>query len=162
LPRSPTHLTRRIRVRIASPGLDRRLAAGEDPSSDATLACRSAQLLSKRARRRIALGLKRVLSDRPDRAVCSAALSCNWRAVEIARPALEQLATALRSRDSVHPRGVALSNVLLTEPCSALYQPAYADELYELAREALFALAPDGAASSLRREEERSRWMSLR
>lgn len=80
------------------------------------------------------------------------AVPCNWQAVEIARPALEQLATALRSRESSQPRGVALTRVLLTEPCSALYWPDYVEELYEVAREALFALGPDGAADRVQEE----------
>jgi hypothetical protein len=66
--------------------------------------------------------------------------------VRIARPALEQLAAALRSRDSVQPQGVALAQLLLTEPSSALYQPADPDELYRAAREALLALGTGRAA----------------
>jgi hypothetical protein len=132
-------------VRFVASRLDGRLAAGEDPSSNVGLACRSGQLLSWRARRGIARGLERVWSQRPEAAELSAAVPCDWQAVKVARPALEQLAQALRSLELVRPQGVALSKGLLTEPCSALYRSAYPDELYEVAREALFALLPDQA-----------------
>jgi hypothetical protein len=83
----------------------------------------------------------------PGHAVLSAAASVDERAAEIARPALQQLASALRSRADVAPRGVAIARILLTEPSSALYRPAYREELYELARAALFALGSGEAAS---------------
>ncbi len=84
----------------------------------------------------------------PGHAVLSAAVAVDERAVELARPALQQLASALRSRADVEPRGVAIAQILLTEPCSALYRPAYREELYELARAALFALGSRGAAGT--------------
>jgi hypothetical protein len=84
----------------------------------------------------------------PGHAVLSAAVAVDERAVDVARPALQQLALALRSRADVEPRGVAIARMLLTEPSSALYRPAYREELYELARMALFALGPGEAAST--------------
>src|SRR5204862_1712122 len=116
----------------------------EDSSGDGALACRSMQLVSERSRRRLAQGLERACSSRAHRAVLSAAIPVDGRAVELARPAMQQLATALRSWQAVEPRGVALTRILLTEPCSALYRPAYREELYELAREALVALGSQG------------------
>ena len=142
-----------MRVRFAASRVDAQIAAGEDMTGDAALSCRCAQLVSKRGRRRIARGLERVWCQRPEWAVLSAAVPCNWQAVRIARPALQQLAAALRSRKSIRPQGVALSKVLLTEPCSALYRPAYPTELYEVAREALFALLPYQVADGMPGEE---------
>ena len=72
----------------------------------------------------------------PRHGVLSAAVAVDEHAVEIARPALRQLASALRSHEDVQPRGVAITRILLTDPSSALYRPAYREELYELAREA--------------------------
>ena len=83
----------------------------------------------------------------PGHAVLSAAVAVDEHAVEAARPALLQLALALRSRADVDPRGVALTRVLLTEPSSALYRPASREELYELARTALFALGSREAST---------------
>jgi hypothetical protein len=137
---------RGVLARLAAPRLDGRLAAGEDPSSEVALASRSMQLVSRRSRRRLAVGLERASSSRPEHAALSAAVPVDGRAVEVARPAMQQLARALRSRQAVEPRGVALTQILLTEPCSALYRPAYREELYELAREALFALGSPGTA----------------
>jgi hypothetical protein len=82
----------------------------------------------------------------PGHAVLSAAVAVDEHAVEVARPALQQLASALRSRADVEPHGVAITQILLTEPSSALYRPAYREELYELARAALFALGSREAA----------------
>jgi hypothetical protein len=120
------------------------------------LASRTAQLCSMRARRRIASGLERVTTRR-DRPVLSAAIPFDWKAVQLARPALEQLAVALRSRQSVRPRGVVLTRLLLTEPSSPLYRPAYAEELYEVAREALFALGPEAAGAGGAARQQRVR-----
>jgi hypothetical protein len=131
-------------VRVAAPELDVRLARGEAPSGDDALDCRSAQLVSKRSRRQLARGLERAWSAQPEHAVFSAAVWVNWRAVEIGRPALQQLAAALRSRESIQPRGAAIAHVLLTDGCSPLYRPTYREQLYEVAREALLALRPPG------------------
>ena len=60
--------------------------------------------------------------------------------MQVARPALMQLAQALRSRERVGVRGVALTQTLLTHPESPLYRSRHPDELYQWAREALFAL----------------------
>jgi hypothetical protein len=68
------------------------------------------------------------------------------RAVQLAAPALEQLADALNHRESVNVRGVALARVLLTEPTSPLYRPSHPEALYEAARHALLALLTDADA----------------
>jgi hypothetical protein len=128
--------------------LDRRLAAGEDPSGDAALELRSRQLISQPARGQIACGLNRVLSERSRWELLSPAIPCDEEAVRLAGPALEQLARAIRSRESVRSEGMALAHLLLTEPLSVLYQPRHAEQLYEAARAALFALGPDRLVSA--------------
>jgi hypothetical protein len=143
-----TTFVRGVVARVAARRLDARLAAGEDPLSDVVLACRSRRLASVRSRRRLARGLERAWSMPPGQAVLSAAVPVDERAVAVARPALQQLAWALRWRADVEPCGVAITRILLTEPCSALYQPAYPEELYELARAALLALGSHEAAGT--------------
>jgi hypothetical protein len=155
--RSRILLPRRVWMHVAGRALDDRLAGGEEPSSDPALAARARYLLSRRPRDTIVRGLERVLSEPTRRASLSAAMSCDPAAVEVARPALEQLARALRSREGLEPRGVAVTHILLTEPLSALYRPAHRDELYEAAREALFALGPDRARGRTAKPEERER-----
>src|SRR5437588_12788907 len=133
-----------LRVRFAGLRLDARLAAGEDPSCDPVLALRSAQLASWRTRRRIAAGLERVCRRVERRVGLSAGVPAHAGAVEVSRPALLQLAAALRCRDSVRAQGMALAQRLLIEAEGPLYNPERPEALYEAAREALLALGPDG------------------
>ena len=132
-------------------------ARDENPRSDAGVPYRARRLVSIRTRRRIAASLELICDGRPELARLSAAAPVDERAVEIARPALLQLARALRSRAGVEPRGVALAYALVTDPYSALYRPAYRDELYEIARETLFALGPNLAGTRTERATSRGR-----
>jgi hypothetical protein len=117
-----------------------RLAAGEDPFSSPALALRATQLASRRLRRRLAGGLEHALSAEHAPGALTAAIPVDPEAVEIARPVLEELVEVLRAPERVGVRGVALTQLLLTEPGSPLYASAYPEELYEQAREALSAL----------------------
>ena len=128
--------------RLASPRLDAELAGGEDPCSSPLLARRAAHLVTRRTRCQTAAAVECVCSERGPRPVFSAAIPIDRRAVEVARPALGQLAWALRSRSSVESRGVALTRRLLVDGTGPLYRPARAEELYEVARRALLALGP--------------------
>ena len=156
VPWPPAAVLERVRARLAAPALDARIAAGEDPSSDVALACRSVQLVAPRALRRLAGGLERLLSERDARAGLSAAAPVDRRAVLIARPALEQLAAALRSRRALQPRGVALAQALLTEPASVLYRPSHPEQLYEAARDSLLALGLDCRVAPCNFDQRRS------
>jgi hypothetical protein len=91
-------------------------------------------------RRKLAAAIESLQGDRARRAGFSAAVPVDGQAVAIGEPALAQLAGALRDRDAVAVRGVALSKLLLTEPSSPVYRPADPDAVYAAAREALFAL----------------------
>jgi hypothetical protein len=135
-----TTFVRGVWARVAAPRPDAHLVAGEHPLNDDVLACRSGRPVSRRWRRRLASGLDRRLSPTPGDALLSAAVAVDKHAVDVARPALQQLASALRSLADVEPRGVAMTQVLLTEPCRPLHRPAYGEELYEPARAALFGL----------------------
>ena len=146
-----TTFVRGVLARVAARRLYARLAAGEDPLSDVALACHSRQLVSGRSRQRLACGVDRACAMPPGHAVLSAAVAVDEHAGEVARPALQQLASTVRSSVDIEPRGVAITQVLLTEPAGALYRPAYREELYELARAALFALGSREAASAGRR-----------
>src|SRR6202012_4646643 len=97
-------------------------------------------------RRGLVQGLERVLAPPPHRPSFSSAVTANRHAVQVARPALEQLAQALRSRGAHRARGVVLTPQLLTDPGSALPPPAEPDDLHEAARQALLALIPDPAS----------------
>lgn len=127
-------------VRLAAPWLDARLAAGEDPFSSSALALRAARLTSGRLRRRLAGSLEHARSRARAAGALSPVIPVDAEAVEIAWPVLEQLADALRSRNRVGVRGMALTHILLTRPGSALYASRYPEELYDRVREALLAL----------------------
>jgi hypothetical protein len=133
-----------LRARLAGGGFDARLAAGEDPAGDPALAVRAVQLTRPRARMRFACGLERVCSDSRPRAAFSSAIPVNYRAVGVARPALGQLSAALRDREAVDARGVALAQAILTDLTGPLYRPAAEDALCEATREALLALSASG------------------
>jgi hypothetical protein len=129
------------RAFIGAASLDRRLAQGVDPSCDALLQRRAAMLLSRRRRRQIAAGLRGVLATRPDTRR-RRGIPPDAEALAVARPAIEQLERAIRSRRSVRPEGLALTLRLLTELDSVLYCPATPTDVYEAARQALLALVP--------------------
>src|SRR4051794_7219635 len=127
-------------VRLAAPGLDARLARGDDPFSSPALALRGARLASRRLRKQVASGIEHALGPKAGEGALSSSVPVDAIAIAIARPALEQLAEAMRSRDRIGVRGAALAHLLVTAPTSPLYAAGYPDELYERAREALLAL----------------------
>lgn len=139
---------RRVWSRLNAAQLDARLATGQDPRASAAFACRAEQLVSGRSRRQLAAAVERVCLRRHERAAFSAAIPTDGQAIELARPALEQLARALRSDEPVQPGGVALTKVLLTDGTSALYRPAYPEELYDMVRRSLRLLGPAGQTTT--------------
>jgi len=132
---------RRLRVLLNRPGLDARLAQGEPPSDDASLALRAAQLCAPRTRTRVASCLERAMAD-DGRPGLSAAVPINRRAVQSARPYLVQLIETLRSPAPVAPQGVARARQLLTNAASPLYPPAQPADLRHAAGQALWELDP--------------------
>lgn len=130
----------RARAWLAAPRLDADLAWGHGPDGDALVGLRAAQLVSPRTRKRLAATLEHVCTDGDRRESVSSAIPVHSTAVDVARPALEQLASALRSEGPVRARGVALTELLLTEPTSALYAPRRPESLDGAARQALVAL----------------------
>jgi hypothetical protein len=127
-------------VRIAGPRLDARLTAGEYPFGTPALALRAARLVSRRLRRQLVAGLEHACGTHQGEQALSCTIAVDRAAVDIARPALEQLARALLARERPDVHGVALTRLLLTHPASPLYEPCYPEELHERVREALLAL----------------------
>jgi hypothetical protein len=134
------NLAPQISVRLAAGRLDALLAAGDDPFGSAALALRAAQLASRRTRAQLATGLDHALARERDPGALTAAAPVDADAVELAQPALKQLTHALRARERVAIRGLAITQLLLSRPDSALYAARYPEQLYERAREALLAL----------------------
>ncbi len=132
----------RLRARLRTAALDRRLAAGADPDRDVALALHARRLLDPVARRRLADSLLR-----------SVALSGVRQSVASPRPAipvhvahcaplLEALADRLAGDRVVTPRGVAAVRVLLTEGDGPLYASRSGGALHVVIAEALAALEP--------------------
>ena len=131
----------RLAVRLHHWALTRRLAEGADPGSDRQLALRARALMTPRERRRVARGIEEVLSAAEDPHFhLTAAAPLDVPAVLLARADLQALATELRSRNTVNARGVALSEMLLIDAESPLYEPDEPDALRDAARAAAEAL----------------------
>jgi hypothetical protein len=150
-PRSPSRSRRAGRVRAALNAslhgweLDRQLAAGCDPESDAALAVRARRITSSRSRRRIADGLARVVgSVEPAPRAFTAAARPDGAEVIAARTVLMSLERRLRGEAQIAPAGAAMLGLLLIDCTGPLYQPTAVGELGSRLRAAAAALEPAG------------------
>jgi hypothetical protein len=123
--------------------LDRELAAGADPETNAVLAVRARRLTGPRGRKLVIDGLAGALSRATDgTAGFSAAVRPQARELRDASAVLTALEARLRGSEPVSARGVALLRVLLTDVASPLYQPSAPGELASRLRAAAAALEP--------------------
>jgi hypothetical protein len=136
-------LPTRLLARLRSHELDRRLAAGASPDSEALLSLRARELESVPVRRRLAAGYRLRLSA-SRRSPHPADRSIPLARVEIRRcgALVEQLATLLESGTPADPRGVARASLLLTEGNSPLYARANSATLETTLQNAIDALPP--------------------
>lgn len=126
-PPRDTYLTR-LRVRLRRDGLDRRIAAGEDPLSDADLGRRAAQLAEADTRRRIAATIDRVIDDAAGPPVpFSSKVPLARDAIVTCAPRLCQIAGRLEGNGAVAARGIAQAAMLVREGDSPLYSPQISD-----------------------------------
>jgi hypothetical protein len=136
-----------VLARVHGRDLEHRLVAGEDPSGDAMLSARAAQLTAHRLRTATADSLQRVL-DRardPDGWCRSGAIPALRDEVLIAEPALVILIGRLRDRYPVWPVGVARARRLLADRDGPLHSLSEPGELRRCAHVALAEL-DDGRA----------------
>jgi hypothetical protein len=111
----------RLRVRIRQRVLDREIAAGLRPDSDAARALRAQQLTSTPERRRVAADLAHILETADKRHAQPAARLTEAHAqVLAARHDLIVLIDALRGQRAVSARGVALARQLIEPSGSPL------------------------------------------
>jgi hypothetical protein len=134
----------RARAWLRARWLDDRLARGADPRSDRELELRAHRICSEASRKRLARALERLMRDarQPDRLI--------RRQVPVRRAAicdcaedLDALIRRLRDGQPVDPRGIALTERLLTDGASPLYHEAAAPLCYTT-RFARLALDPLG------------------
>jgi hypothetical protein len=131
----------RLRVGIGRFGLDRRLAAGEDPGRSPELALRARQITTHRAQLALAMRIERILreADRPEPALTARA-PLQRAAVHGARPALLSLVDTLRAGGPCAREGMARVHLLLSDGCGALWAPSEAGTLDRETRRAINAL----------------------
>src|ERR1700753_1731946 len=126
-PPRDTSMTR-LRVRLRRDGLDRRIAAGEDPYGDADLGRRAAQLTELGTRRQIAATIDRLIdeADGPP-APLSSKVPLARGAIVLCAPRLCEIACRLEGDQEVAARGVAQAAMLVHEGASPLYSPQISD-----------------------------------
>jgi hypothetical protein len=134
----------RLRAGWAREELDRRLAEGADPSTEPLLEARAERLVAPASRATLAAGLERVVVTAHEPAArLSSAVPVRRGPVAGARHELMGLAGELRHMPDPRPRGVAMAERLLTEPCSVLFTASSSDEVARAARDAVDHMRPD-------------------
>ena len=107
--RTGTSLAVRIRTRVRRGRLDRQLAAGADPTTNAELELRALQLRSTAERARIANALVETLGDARRTEPVTVRPRPQRAAVRDAADEILALALRLREDRPVDPRGVAMA-----------------------------------------------------
>jgi hypothetical protein len=144
----------RIRARCLAARLDRELARGARPETNADLAARAVRLTSMRSRRELARSLQRILAaglpagNRGEMVAADPSLRVARqphvpiRRERISRSAseLEELAAHLVQPGPVPARGVAMVYQLLTDGGGPLYRRACRDDLTAIVEQATHAL----------------------
>jgi len=122
--------------------LDRRLAEGTNPTTDPLRAMRARQLGSRRYRRALSAGLRRLVAEgcATDAAWRVAVPPVNRDAVRDAREPLLSLARKLVECERPCPRAVALASFLVCDPASPAYWEPTGATLADLASAALGAI----------------------
>jgi hypothetical protein len=136
-PRTPPGIWMQVWLRRAE--LDRRLAEGTNPTTDRLRAVRARQLTSRRYRRALAVGLRRLVAEACDPAPLqrSPGPPLNRHAVVDARDPLLSLSRRLVECENPCPRAVALASYLVCDPDGPAYWSATGATVAELARTAL-------------------------
>jgi hypothetical protein len=142
-------LPTRLLARLRSPGLDRRLAAGASPDSDALLSLRAHELESVAVRRRLAAGYRlRLSASRRSPHPVDRQIPLARAEIRRCGALVEELAALLESATPADPRGVARASLLLSEGNSPLYARASSALLETTLREAIGALPPTSRVSA--------------
>jgi hypothetical protein len=129
----------RLRAWLRGAELDRLLAEGTNPTTDALRAARARKLTSRRYRRSLAVGLRRLVAEACDPAPLqrSPGPPLNRHAVIDARDSLLTLSRRLAECENPCPRAVALASYLVCDPDSPAYWNPMGATVAELARTAL-------------------------
>ena len=130
----PAHARRegyftRLRVRARRVGLDRRLAAGEDPRTEIDLRLRADELTRSENRDRIALVIERTFTEAAGPPPpFSSQVPLARTAIVACTPRLRAIAGRLRSDHFVAAKGVAQATMLVREGTSPLYSTSTSED----------------------------------
>lgn len=133
-------LREQLSLRLQARNLDRALAAGASPDDSEQLARRAQALVRADTRNEIAASLRR-LTRAGGRPLSSRIGAVPTRAEDVRRD-LERLADRLLEPGPVAPRGVALTQELLTDGAGPLFWTESADDLGARLRTVLEVLEP--------------------
>jgi hypothetical protein len=114
----------RFRVRLQRHKLDRQLAMGADPNTNALLRERARQILTEKNRRSIAASLRRFLDDASSRPrPFSSRVPIARKAICDSRWDIEEIIRRLNAPTYFCPQGLAQLSLLLTDGASPLFGP---------------------------------------
>jgi hypothetical protein len=134
-------LRERLSARIQARRLDRAIAAGASAADGPQLARRAAALVRADTRTELAASLRR-LADGEGRPSFGTRVAAVTAGAEELRQGLDRLADRLLEPGPVAPRGVALTQELLTDGAGPLFWTESADDLGARLRLVLEALEP--------------------
>jgi hypothetical protein len=135
----PVRPWHRLIARCQSTSLDRELAEGASPEECSYLAARAMQLTSWRSRRRLAAGVRKLLTPEA-RSVFGPAVPIRRTHVARAAAELGALPGHLLAPGPVPARGVAMVHQLLSDGGGPLYQGACREDIRDVAQRAATAL----------------------
>jgi hypothetical protein len=136
-PRTPASTW--IQAWVRQSELDRRLAEGANPTTDALRALRARRLAGRRYRRGLAAGLRRLVAEACDPPLLRRppVPPLNREAVQAARDPLLALARRSVESEKPCPRAVALTSYLVCDPDSPAYTASTGATVADLAETAL-------------------------
>jgi hypothetical protein len=131
----------RLSAHLRAHSLDRALASGASPDSNAALLLRAQKLIDARTRGALARSVRQLIDDaRRPLAPFAARVPICRRKIFSSAESLQALADRLVSSDPVDARGVAMVSLLLTDGCGPVYNRPPADDLEPALERALLAL----------------------
>lgn len=139
----------RLVARLAARRLDRQLAEGVSPGTSSQLSLRASVLTAPAKRRELADIIRRIARHEVEPAAFGVRLAASREQTSRARPALERLAQRLVDPAPVDPRGVALTQELLSDGSGPLLWDRSQEDLGTRLAEALAALGPAAKAAKV-------------
>ena len=135
-------LRERLNARLRARRLDRALAGGAFPDSSAAMAMRAKALVRVDTRTELAASIRRITGESAAPVAIGLRVGTVRARGTSVGPDLDRLADRLLEPGPVAPRGVALTQELLTDGAGPLFWTESAEDLGGRVRQALEALEP--------------------